>query len=128
MAQRHQQGWLKREKRSRGETWVLFFRTVRKSDGKRVDNKIPMALVKDFTDKSCAWAEVARQHLHINQVDFRGCLTFADLAHHSSEYELVEPTASKSTHYNQRLRASAQQSTAATMGEPGRAGPRTAGG
>jgi hypothetical protein len=54
MAQRHQQGWLKREKRSRGETWVLFFRTVRKSDGKRVENKIPIALVKDFPDKSCA--------------------------------------------------------------------------
>ena len=33
MARRHQQGWLKKEKRSQGETWVLFFRTVRKSDG-----------------------------------------------------------------------------------------------
>jgi integrase len=40
MAQRHQQGWLKREKLSRGETWVLFFRTVRKSDdeGRQVDD------------------------------------------------------------------------------------------
>jgi hypothetical protein len=75
MAQRHQQGWLKREKRSRGETWVPFFRTVRKSDGKRVENKIPIGLVKDFSSKSCAWAEVERQHLHINQVDFRGCVT-----------------------------------------------------
>ena len=94
MAQRHQQGWLKREKRSRGETWVLFFRTVRKSDGKRVENKIPIALVKDFPDKSCAWAEVERQHLTINQVDSRGCVTFADLAHHYAENELVEPTES----------------------------------
>src|ERR1700735_5382044 len=94
MAQRYQQGWLKREKRSRGETWVLFFRTVRKSDGKRVENKIPIALVRDFPDKSCAWAEVARQHLHINQVDFRGCVTFADLAHHYAKHELVEPTES----------------------------------
>ena len=94
MAQRYQQGWLKREKRSRGETWVLFFRTVRKSDGKRVENKIPIALVRDFPDKSCAWAEVERQHLHINQVDFRGCVTFADLAHHYAEHELVEPTES----------------------------------
>ena len=57
---------------------MLFFRTVRKSDGKRVKNKIPIGLVQDFPDKSCVWAEVERQHLHINQVDFRGCVTFAD--------------------------------------------------
>ncbi len=94
MAHRHQQGWLKKEKRRQGETWVLFFRTVRKSDGKRVENKVPIGLVKDFPDKSCVWAEVERQHLHINQVDFRGCVTFADLAHHYAEHELVEPTES----------------------------------
>ena len=94
MAHRHQQGWLKKEKRSRGETWVLFFRTVRKSDGKRVENKIPIALVRDFPEKSCAWAEVERQHLHINHVDWRGSVTFADLAHHYAENELVEPTES----------------------------------
>jgi len=117
MTHKHQRGWLKKEKRSQGETWVLFFRTVRKSDGKRVENKIPIGLLKDFSSKSCAWAEVERQHLHINQVDSRGGATFADLAHPS-----------KSTHDNQRLRASAPQSTAATMGEPGRAGSRTAGG
>ena len=94
MTQRHQRGWLKKEKRSQGETWVLFFRTVRKSDGKRVENKIPIGLVKDFFSESCAWAEVERQHLQINQVDFRGCVTFADLAHHYAEHELVEPTES----------------------------------
>jgi hypothetical protein len=55
MTHRHQRGWLKKEKRSRGETWVLFFRTVRKSDGKRVENKIPIGLVKDFSSESCAW-------------------------------------------------------------------------
>jgi len=65
MTQRHQRGWLKKEKRSQGETWVLFFRTVRKSDGKRVENKIPIGLVKDFFSESCAWAEVERQHLQI---------------------------------------------------------------
>jgi hypothetical protein len=32
------QGWLKKEKRAQGETWVLFFRTTRKSGGKRVEN------------------------------------------------------------------------------------------
>src|SRR5580704_6447750 len=94
MTHRHQRGWLKKEKRSQGETWVLFFRTVRKSDGKRVENKIPIGLVKDFSNKSCAWAEVERQHLHINQVDYRGGVTFADLVHHYAEHELVEPTES----------------------------------
>src|SRR6202035_1931613 len=54
----------------------------------------PIGLVKDFPDKSCAWAEVERQHPHINQVDFRGCVTFAELAHHYAEHELVEPTES----------------------------------
>jgi hypothetical protein len=28
MAQRHQRGWLKKEKLAQGETWVLFFRTT----------------------------------------------------------------------------------------------------
>jgi hypothetical protein len=42
MARRHQRGWLKKEKRIQGETWVLFFRTVRKSDGKRVENKMEL--------------------------------------------------------------------------------------
>src|SRR6202034_4956205 len=94
MTHRHQRGWLKKEQHSQGETWMLFFRTVRKSDGKRVENKIPIGLVKDFSSKHCAWEEVERQHLHINQLDFRGCVTFADLAHHYAEHELIEPTES----------------------------------
>jgi integrase len=91
MAHRTQRGWLKREKRTHGETWVLFFRTVRKSDGKRVENKVPVGLVKDFSSKDSAWAEVERQHLHVNQVNFRGRVTFADLAQHYAEHELSEP-------------------------------------
>jgi hypothetical protein len=76
MTHRHQRGWLKKEKRTQGETWVLFFRTLRKSDGKRVENKIPIGLVKDFFSKSCAWAEVERQHLRIrsNQAMKRAAL------------------------------------------------------
>jgi hypothetical protein len=60
MTHRHQRGWLKKETRSQGETWMFFFRTTRKCDGKRVENKIPIGLVKDFPEKSCAWAEVER--------------------------------------------------------------------
>jgi integrase len=59
-----------------------------------VQNKLPIGLVKDFSTKNSAWEEVERLHLQINQVDFRGCVTFADLAHHYSEHELVEPTES----------------------------------
>ena len=32
-------------------TWVLFFRTTWKSDGKRVETKAPLGLVKDFQTK-----------------------------------------------------------------------------
>jgi hypothetical protein len=91
MARRHQRGWLQIENRSYGKTWVLFFRAVRKSDGKRVENKIPIGLLKDLPTKSSAWEEVQRQHLHINQVDFRGCVTFGDLAQHYAEHELRGP-------------------------------------
>src|SRR5438552_536099 len=94
MAQKHQTGWLKKEKRSQGETWVLFFRTVRTSDGKRVENKIPIGTVRDFPDKSCAWAEVERQNLHINQVKSGRSVIFADLAQHYAENELGEYTES----------------------------------
>jgi len=66
MAQRHQRGWLKERKRSQGEKWVLFFQTTRKADGKRVENKIPGELIKDFPDKRCAWSEIGRLHLPIN--------------------------------------------------------------
>src|SRR4029453_8838628 len=32
MAQRPQRGWLKKEHRKEGETWVLYYRTLRESD------------------------------------------------------------------------------------------------
>jgi DNA-binding NarL/FixJ family response regulator len=41
--------------RAQGETWVLFFRTTRKSDGKRVENKIPIGLIRHLPDASGAW-------------------------------------------------------------------------
>jgi hypothetical protein len=71
MVQRRQRGWLKKESRIPGETWVLYFRTTRKSDGRRVENKIPIGLIRDLPDKHTAWAEVERLHLPINPVDSR---------------------------------------------------------
>jgi len=49
---RHQRGWLRTEKRSKGETWVLYFRTTRQSDGKRVEHKIPIGPVRDLPSKT----------------------------------------------------------------------------
>jgi hypothetical protein len=89
MAQRRQRGWLKKEKRVQGETWVLYFRTRRESDGRRVENKIPIGLVRDVPDKERAWAQVERLHLKLNPVDLRRGVTFADLAMHYAEHELV---------------------------------------
>ena len=40
---------------------------------------LPLTLVKDFPDKSSVWAEVERLHLHINQMELRRGVTFADL-------------------------------------------------
>jgi len=71
MAQRHQRGWLKKEKRAQGETWVLFFRTTRQSDGKRVENKLSMSLVRHLPEASSAWPEVERLDVPINRVDVR---------------------------------------------------------
>jgi hypothetical protein len=45
---RHQRGWLRTEKRSEGETWMLHFRSTRESDGKRVERKVPIGLVRNL--------------------------------------------------------------------------------
>jgi integrase len=94
MAQKHQRGWLKKEWRAQGETWVLFFRTTRKCDGKRVENKIPIGLVQNFPDENSARAEVEKLHLHINKINSRLGITFGDLAQHYAEHELVDHTES----------------------------------
>ena len=94
MVQRYQRGWLKKETRTQGETWVLFYRTNRKSDGKRVESKIPIGLVRDFPEKSHTWAEVDRLRVPINQFNSRRGITFGDLAQHYAEHELADHTES----------------------------------
>jgi integrase len=71
---------------------MLFFRTTRESDGKRVERKTPIGLVRDFPTKSAAWAEVEKQRLNLNPADFRVRVTFADLALHYQQQELGEQT------------------------------------
>ncbi len=90
MAQRNQRGWLKKERRKNGDTWMLYFRTTRESDGKRVEQKIAICLVQTFPSKASAWAEVQRQHIQINKPDFRKRVMFADLAYHYEQHELGE--------------------------------------
>jgi hypothetical protein len=47
-------GWLKVEKRKSGKMWVLRFMTTRKTDGKRVEHKVPVGFVRDFPSESAA--------------------------------------------------------------------------
>jgi integrase len=92
MPKKHQRGWLKNETRKQGETWIFYFRTTRRSDGKRVENKLPIGLVKDFPEKIHVWAEIERLRLPINKVDSRKGIAFADVAQHYAEHELVDYT------------------------------------
>ena len=94
MIHRRQRGWLKKESRAHGQTWVLFFRTTRKSDSKRVETKIPIGLVRDLPEKDDAWAEIERLHLPFDQVNSRRGVTFGDLAQHYADHELVDHTES----------------------------------
>ena len=131
MAQRHQRGWLKKEKRAQGETWVLFFRTTRKSDGKRVENKIPVGLLRDLPDASSAWAEVERLHAPINP---RRCATRIELwglgtALCGTRVGCVLRIDPPQDAYNhKRLRASSPKPAAPTNGEQNRTWHRTVGG
>jgi len=59
-----------------------------------VESKIPIGLVENFPEKSHAWSEVERLHLHINRLDSRRGVTFCDLAQHYSEHELIDQTES----------------------------------
>jgi len=81
-------GWLKVEKRKNGKMWMLRFMTTRKTDGRRVEHKVPVGLVRDFSSESAAWMEVERQHLNVNSPDFRGAVKFSDLVEHYIEHEL----------------------------------------
>jgi integrase len=47
-------------------------------------------LAKDFPEKSHAWSEVKRLHVHISQVNSRRGVAFGDLAQHYAEHELVD--------------------------------------
>jgi integrase len=87
---RFQRGSLRVESRRNGENWVLRYFVTRDSDGRRVEHKIPIGLVHNFPTESAAWAEVERQHLQLNEPDFKPRITFAHLAQHFMTHELGE--------------------------------------
>lgn len=55
----YQRGSLKKVSRREGATWVLRFR-VRNAEGRRVENTLPVGLVRDFPKEQDAWREVDR--------------------------------------------------------------------
>jgi integrase len=93
---RFQRGSLRKEDRKAGPTWVLRHYVTRQSDGKRVEHKIPVGLVRDLKTESAAWAEVERQHLseQINEPSSLSRVLFSDIAYHYAKTELPERAAS----------------------------------
>lgn len=89
---RFQRGSLRVESRKNGNTWVLRYFVTRHSDGRRVEHKVAIGLVHDFPTQSAAWAEVERQHLQLNEPDFKARVKFAHLAQHFMSHELGEQT------------------------------------
>jgi integrase len=89
---RYQSGSLRKEMRADGLTWVLRYRR-RRSDGKWVENKVPVGLVRKIgPHETDASREVDRQRLRedINQVEpFQGRpRTFGQLCKHYIANEL----------------------------------------
>jgi hypothetical protein len=61
---RYQRGFLRKEKRARGEVWVYRFRQTRHSDGKRVErNKVVGPVGTIGKSEGAAWKEVERLHM-----------------------------------------------------------------
>jgi hypothetical protein len=59
----YQRGSLKKLRRKDGEIWVLRYR-ITKPDGRRVENTLPIGLVRDFPKERDAWREADRLDLH----------------------------------------------------------------
>jgi integrase len=77
----YQRGSLKKVCRKEGETWVLRFR-VTNAEGKRVENILPIGLVREFPKDKDAWREVDRLGLgvRINDTPGPGRASFKFLA------------------------------------------------
>jgi len=79
----YQRGSLKKVRRKEGETWVLRFR-VANSDGRRVENTLPVGLVRDFPNEKAALREVDKRGLlvRVNEAPALQRIRFNQLAEH----------------------------------------------
>jgi hypothetical protein len=122
---RFQRGSLRIESRKKGNTWVLRYFVTRDSDGRRVEHKIPIGLVQDLPAESAVWAQVERQHLQLNEPDYKPRLTFTYLARHFMEHELGEQTEATDpkSHHNCRLQTHFEKPLHRSLGEADRSQP-----
>jgi integrase len=79
----YQRGSLVQKHRKEGATWVLRYRTST-ADGRRVENTLPVGLVRDFPKERDAWREVDKLGLlvRINQEEPAGRIKLAALGEH----------------------------------------------
>src|SRR5437764_10097806 len=59
-AEMSQKGWLTKEGRKRGRSWVYHWYKTRPGDGKHVENTAVVGRVANFPKESSAWVEVER--------------------------------------------------------------------
>jgi hypothetical protein len=62
--------WLRKRERAGGMTYLWCYQRLRPSDGKMVENAVPLGLVAEIGDESAAWRCVGELRLvekHINQ-------------------------------------------------------------
>jgi integrase len=64
----YQRGSLKKVRRKEGESWVLRYR-VANAEGRRVENTLPIGLVRDFPSEGDAWREVDKRSLLVRVND-----------------------------------------------------------
>ncbi len=85
----YQRGALRKVRRKAGETWVLRYR-VTHADGRRVENTLPVGLVRDFPRERDAWREVDRLGLRIriNDESTDTSIRFDALAEHYLKYDV----------------------------------------
>src|SRR5260370_19961274 len=83
-------GSVKKVRRTEGETWVLRYR-VTKRDGRRVENVIPIGLVRQLPKDKDGWREVDRLGLgiRINDTPAPGRASFHFLAEHYLKADFV---------------------------------------
>jgi hypothetical protein len=86
-------GWMTTESRKKaGRVWVYHFYKTRVSDGHRVENTVVLGPLSSFPKEKDAWSEVEHRHLDQNEKpEFRGRVTFGDVARHYIKYELSDP-------------------------------------